>query len=1270
MSGNETTTKFKVDISELRKEFQEAQRQIRLVNSEFKAATAGMDRWTENADGLTAKITQLNGVLDGEEAKLRSLEKQYTLVAQEQGENSKGAQELAIKINNQKAAIDKVKSSIGYYSDKLKDLKNESEQAETATDQLRNTISKQESDLNALKEKYAALVLEQGKSSEEARKTAKEIEKLSSELKQNKTALSQAESAADEFDKSLDNLDDGADKASEGFTVMKGVLADLIADGIKSAAGALKDFAFESDSAYKSFQAQTGATTEEMKAFKDEMNDLYKNNFGESLQDIGDKMAYVKQVTGEVDPSKIRELTENAIALEDTFGSDFNETIRGVNNLMQHFGIDSEEAFDLFAKGSQLGLDYTDELGDNIAEYGGNFEQAGYSAEEYFQLLVNGSQNGAYNLDKVNDSINEVKNRLGDGTIEKNINIFSDGTKAAFDAWKSGKGTMKDVIDSIVDDINNCENEQEALNMAATAFGTMGEDANLKVVKSLKSTGDAFKDVKGSMEDVKKIKYDDIQSEFASLGRTIQIDVIAPLGEKALPAAKKFVNWCVKNIDKIIPVATAAGAAIASIFVVNTTAKLITSIQTIITTIGALQVKLAAATASSVALSTAMKAIPYVALAAGVAGLVAAAVNYEKAQQKAIEKEYGLSKAQKESIENAKELKKATEEANEARLEATAGVTAEYGHLTELKNEYNSLIDSNGQVKAGYEDRANYILTTLAQALGLEKDQVMQLVDANGQLSASIDTVIQKKQAEATLSANESAYTEAIQNRTNAVKTYQDSLATLQAAEEKYNAIKEKGTAAQKEYQELLTYAPNAAAAYYNANKELILGTTEAEKAYTKAKQGVEDAETALVNYNTTIANYEGLSAAILSGDAAKIEEALMNMQNAFITAETGTRATLEQQVKDLQKNAEAMKQAVENGTPGVTQAMADQAQQMVEKAKAELDKLPPEAEETGKETGSKAAKGLNSTSGENAKAGENVAQLQNTGLGSQDTAATGKKKGLEFSEGAGATKTLQELTGDMLSANLDKGMGSADTKSTGGTQAGNFASGASGKSGWINSTGSSLAGSLNAGLGSADTKSTGAGLMNNYNAGAGSVNTFRVGQGRANEAKSGTESVSANSSGKNFTQGFINGIGSLIGSVFEAGKGVAKNALAGLRKGQAEGSPSKLTYKSGTFFWMGYVNAISAGTKYAVNAAKELGKNSIDALNSEMEVGIAVPQLQSQMKATRNAVRTNSTAAGGGSSQVVNNYNFTQTNNSPKPLSRLEIYRQTKNQLNFAKGV
>ena len=500
--SDEQTTKFKVDISQLKKEFQEAQRHIRLVNSEFKAATAGMDDWSNNADGLGAKISQLNGNLESEKKKLESLQKQCALTVKEQGENSKGAQELTIKINNQEAAVKKIEAAIGNYSSKLNDLTGEYSDSRDAAEKLSDTISNQEAELASLKAKYAGLILEQGKSSKEARETAVQIKKLSSELQQNKATFSKAEESADSFDKTLDNVDESTEKVSDGFTVMKGALADLIADGIRAAADSLKEFVLESDSAYKSFQAQTGASAEEMKTFKEQMNDLYKNNYGESLADVGDKMAFIKQVTGETDPSKIRELAENAITLEDTFDSDFKETVRGVSNLMEHFGLDAEQAFDLFAKGSQEGLDYTDELGDNIAEYGGNFQQAGYSAEEYFQLLINGTKSGAYNLDKVNDSINEVKNRLGDDTIKDNLEIFSDHTQTAFKAWEDGKGTMKDVINSIVDDINNCTNEQEALNMAATAFGTMGEDANLKVVKSLKSTGKTFDNVKGTMPSI------------------------------------------------------------------------------------------------------------------------------------------------------------------------------------------------------------------------------------------------------------------------------------------------------------------------------------------------------------------------------------------------------------------------------------------------------------------------------------------------------------------------------------------------------------------------------------------------------------------------------------------------------------------------------------------------------------------------------------------------------------------------------------------------
>lgn len=138
--GNESTTKFKADISELKKAFQEAQRQVRLANAEFKAATAGTDDWTKSADGLSAKITQLNKVLDGEKKKLANLEDQYKRTVEEQGENSRGAQELAIKINNQRAAIGKVEKELGKYNSALEEVSGESKDVDKSSGKASKAI--------------------------------------------------------------------------------------------------------------------------------------------------------------------------------------------------------------------------------------------------------------------------------------------------------------------------------------------------------------------------------------------------------------------------------------------------------------------------------------------------------------------------------------------------------------------------------------------------------------------------------------------------------------------------------------------------------------------------------------------------------------------------------------------------------------------------------------------------------------------------------------------------------------------------------------------------------------------------------------------------------------------------------------------------------------------------------------------------------------------------------------------------------------------------
>lgn len=178
MPNNETTTKFRADVSELVKGMQTAKRQIALANAEFKSATAGLDDWGKSADGVSAKLVQLDKTLKNQKDILKSLEDQYELTVKEMGESSKEAENLKIKIENQKASISKTEKQIDKFNDTLNDVTEA--------------------------EKKSA-------------KTGKDVADI------------------------LDEMDEKAEDAGDGFTVLKGAVAGFVGNLASSAVGAVKD---------------------------------------------------------------------------------------------------------------------------------------------------------------------------------------------------------------------------------------------------------------------------------------------------------------------------------------------------------------------------------------------------------------------------------------------------------------------------------------------------------------------------------------------------------------------------------------------------------------------------------------------------------------------------------------------------------------------------------------------------------------------------------------------------------------------------------------------------------------------------------------------------------------------------------------------------------------------------------------------------------------------------------------------------------------------
>ena len=122
--------KFTIDVSNLKAGLAQANRLIRESESEFKAAAAGMSDWSKNADGLRAKINQLNSTAQIQREKVKALQQEYDrLIADGMDPTSARAIKMRTDINNATAAVNKSEQEAKKCAEALDNLGNEAEDA-------------------------------------------------------------------------------------------------------------------------------------------------------------------------------------------------------------------------------------------------------------------------------------------------------------------------------------------------------------------------------------------------------------------------------------------------------------------------------------------------------------------------------------------------------------------------------------------------------------------------------------------------------------------------------------------------------------------------------------------------------------------------------------------------------------------------------------------------------------------------------------------------------------------------------------------------------------------------------------------------------------------------------------------------------------------------------------------------------------------------------------------------------------------------------------
>ena len=1137
MPDIESTARIKADLSQLRSEFQSASRSIQLANSEFKKAAAGLDDWAASADGVTAKCTQLRATIEAQEKQQESLKKQLELTVKEYGENSAAADRLRIRINNLEASTEKNRKSLSDYEAKLEDIQKAEASAgdgvgkfESASEKLAKTIDKQESELQDLKSRYKDVVLEQGKNSDSAKELAKEMKDLSGDLRDNKKQMSDAEKAADDFDRSLDDMKQAADQANDGFTTMKGVLAELVADGIKVALDGVKDLAKQTFDVGASFEhgmseveAISGATSDQMEQISDKAKEMGENTVF-SASDAADAFKYMSMAGWSTED--MLGGIEGVMNLAAASGEDLGTTSDIVTDALTAMGYaagDAGKLADVMAAASS-------NANTNVSLMGSTFQYAapilgalGYNMEDA-AVAIGLMANAGIKGQKAGTALRSILTRLSAPPKECAEEMEKLGISIT-----DSEGNMKS-LDDIMGDMREAFGKLSETEKTAAAKHIAGAEAMsglLAIVNAAPADFDklnkAVYNSAGAAKEMSETMNDNVQGQITLLKSKVE-GIMIKIFERAAPQIKRAIGTISDALDDINwnKVADGVGTVaekfadlfayvvnhsdtvigtlktIATVFVTYKAASLVMDFGTKIAGLFSLiqgGTGIVAAFGSALALNPAALGI------AALAGLGVAIYEYQKAQEAAIKEEWGMTEAQQEVIDKASEVKRSYDDVAQSRSSALGDVGAEFDYIRQLKDEYNKLIGKNGEVKQGYEDRANFILGELAKAMGIEVDDIQQVIDQNGRLGKSIDDVILKKQAEAELQADDAAYQDAIKNQGQALETYTEAVQVAKEREDKWiEAKKEKGRV-MTEYHKIMKDSVDRAQDYLDANEGVFKAEEETRKAMLESKAAAGDAGQALSEYNAIIENHMNLGEAIQSGSADKIKDALDRMHMNFITAKDGTKEALEQQVEEIDKHLELMKQAVETKAPGASESMVKALEGMKNDAQHELDTFNKMAEK------------------EAAKIPEKVA----TGIYNRaDTVLPAARDLVKKAEGPLAQPSdVPSKAGIKISKSYADGLGLHKSQ--------------------------------------VGIKATG--LKNT------AVNSLAGGQQQAATA------------GGNFGAGFARGIASAARSVATAAAGIVGWAVSAVNRAQDSHSPSRVTMKSGRWFTQGYIKGILSET-------------------------------------------------------------------------------------------
>lgn len=145
------TTDFKTGIAAMN-------RDLRVLESGFKASAAALGDWSSDATGLELRIKSLNSQMEIQAKKVDATRKEWERVKQEKGATSRAAQELEIKLNKETETLGKMDRELGKTENSLKDVSDETRKTGREQDKTTQSTGRMSLALGGLKNMASATV--------------------------------------------------------------------------------------------------------------------------------------------------------------------------------------------------------------------------------------------------------------------------------------------------------------------------------------------------------------------------------------------------------------------------------------------------------------------------------------------------------------------------------------------------------------------------------------------------------------------------------------------------------------------------------------------------------------------------------------------------------------------------------------------------------------------------------------------------------------------------------------------------------------------------------------------------------------------------------------------------------------------------------------------------------------------------------------------------------------------------------------------------------